>query len=559
MGSKKRNNSNFLVQGSILAIASVISRIIGMIYRFPLTSIIGDVGNDYLSAAMEVYSILLLISSYSLPLAVSKLVSTRVAKGERKNAYRIFKGALVFAFFSGTLVALFLFFGADWIASLLKTPLSVFALQVLSPTLLVVAILGVFRGFFQGMGTMMPSAVSQLLEQVVNAIVSLWVAYMLYQYGVRIGRVLGNSEHYGSAYGAAGSTAGTGAGAVFALLFVLLVFSAFLPVYKKQMKREVRSRKESYGRVFSVLILTIIPVLLSTTIYNITSILDMGVFKYLAAYQGYQEIDYSTMWGVFAGKYKTLVNVPISLASALAASSVPSVATAFASENMRLVKERVHSVFHFIMVIAFPCAVGMGVLALPLMNLMYPPRTELVQSSNEMAANLMRAGALSILCYSLSTVSNAILQGINRMRMPVLNALAALILHLILLAGLMLGLDLNIYAVVIANVCFSLLMCLLNGWSIWKALHYRQEIRKTFLIPGIASLLMGVAVYGCYEGLMALLKSNLVATVASVALGVLIYFVLLFLMKGMESADLKDFPGGRFLRKIMTKLHLLRG
>ena len=94
MGNSKKK-SNFLIQGSILAVASIISRIIGMLYRIPLTGIIGDVGNGIYSVAYEVYSILLLISSYSLPLAVSKLVSRYMAKGEKKNAYRYFKCALL--------------------------------------------------------------------------------------------------------------------------------------------------------------------------------------------------------------------------------------------------------------------------------------------------------------------------------------------------------------------------------------------------------------------------------------------------------------------------------
>lgn len=559
MGTRKKNDSNFLMQGSILAIASVVSRIIGMIYRFPLTAIIGDVGNDYLSAAMEVYSILLLISSYSLPLAVSKLVSVRMARGQRKNAYRIFKGALMFALFSGGLAAAFLFVGAGWVAGLLKTPLSIFALRVLSPTLLVVAALGVFRGFFQGMGTMMPSAVSQLLEQLVNAFVSIWMAYMLCQYGLKIGAVLGNSGNYGSAYGAAGSTAGTGAGAVVALLFVFFVFAVFFPGFRRRMKREARARKqEGYGKVLKALILTIIPVLLSTTIYNAIAILDMAEFKNISAYLGVADEEYSRMWGVFAGKFQTLLNVPLALASALAASSVPSVATAFASGNMRLVKKRTRSVFHFIMVIAFPCAVGIGVLALPIMNLMYPPRTDAIAASNELAARLMRTGAASIVFYSLSTVSNAILQGVNRMRKPVVNASIALILHLALLAALMLGLELDIFAVAIGVVFFSLMMCLLNGASIRRALGYRQEVKKTFLIPGVSAALMGVAVYGCHVGVMKLLRINLVATALSVAVGAAVYFVLLFLLRGLENEDLDNFPGGGLLRRVMGRLHLLR-
>ena len=217
MSSGKKSDSNFLVQGSILAIASIVSRIIGLLYRIPMTNIIGDTGNSYYSAAFEIYNILLIISAYSLPLAVSKLVSARVSKGQRKNAYRIVKGALLLATGTGLTASLILFFGASFFTNMLNTPLSIFALKVLAPTILVVAVLGVLRGFFQGLGTMMPSAISQIIEQIVNAIVSIAAAYILYGYGARIGAVLGNKEKYGSAYGAAGGTLGTNMGAVFAL------------------------------------------------------------------------------------------------------------------------------------------------------------------------------------------------------------------------------------------------------------------------------------------------------------------------------------------------------
>lgn len=556
MATNRKNESSFLVQGSILAIASIISRIIGLIYRIPLQAIIGDVGNDYYGAAMEVYSILLLISSYSLPLAVSKLVSTRVARGQRKNAYRIFKGALIFALISGTIAGLIVYFGAGIITTMLKTPLSIFALKVLAPTLLVVAVLGVVRGFFQGMGTMMPSAISQLLEQIVNAVVSVWTAYMLYGYGARIGAVLGNSEHYGEAYGAAGGTTGTGVGALFALGFVLFVFLVYRQVYKRMMKRDVSKKTESYGEIFRILILTIVPVLLSTTIYNISSIVDMGIFKNLAAYQGYEEIAYSTMWGVFTGKYKTLINVPIALASALAASSVPSIATAFASRDIKLVKRKINAAIRFIMVIAIPCAVGMAILAQPVVDLLYP--NEAGKDANILAANLLKLGTISIIFYSLSTLTNAILQGINRMKKPVHNAAFSLVAHIIVLVALMLALDWNIYAVVIANAFFSLLMCILNGMAIRKYIRYRQEILKTFIIPIFSAAIMGGVVYGVYRLIMKLINQNMAATIVSIVAGVLVYGILMLLLKGLNENDLRAFPGGRFLTRIVKKLHLLK-
>lgn len=551
MSTKKKSESNFLVQGSILAIASVISRIIGFLYRIPLTNIIGDSGNGYYSTAQEVYSILLLISSYSLPLAVSKLVSTRVAKGQRKNAYRIFKGALFFAAITGTIAALIVYFGADIITNMLNKPLSIFALKVLAPALLVVAILGVIRGFFQGMGTMMPSAVSQLIEQVVNAIVSVWAAYMLYQYGAKIGAVLGNSSTYAEAYGAAGGTTGTGAGAVAALLFVLFVFAIYRPVYKKMMAKDPGRKKETYGTVFSVLFLTIIPVLLSTTIYNISTILDMGIFNQIAEHQGYKEETFNAMWGIYSGKYKTLVNVPIALASSMAASSVPSLSTAYAARDISEVKRKVSQTIRFTMVITIPCAVGMGVLASPIMQLLF-------HDSRELPARIMQIGAVSIVFYALSTLSNGILQGIDRMKAPVKNAAITLVLHIGVLVVLMYCFDLNIYAVVWANTFFSFLMCILNGAAIRKYLKYRQEIVKTFLIPGIASVIMGGAVYGVYQLMIKTIGHNAIATITAIIIGVIVYAVFLLLMRGLSERELRAFPMGGTLVRIAKKLHLLK-
>ena len=89
--SNKKSSTSFLVQGSILAMASIISRIIGLVYRIPLTAIIGNKGNDYYGCAFEIYNILLIISSYSLPLAVSKLVSADMSLGRKKNVYPYFE------------------------------------------------------------------------------------------------------------------------------------------------------------------------------------------------------------------------------------------------------------------------------------------------------------------------------------------------------------------------------------------------------------------------------------------------------------------------------------
>ena len=551
--SKKKNDTSFLVQGSILAIASLVSRVIGLVYRIPLTAIIGDHGNDYYSCAYEIYSLLLLISSYSLPMAVSKMVSARISNGEKQNAYRVFKGAMIFALFTGTVACVIVFFGAEELTRLFKTPLGVYALQVLAPTLIIVAVLGVFRGFFQGMGTMIPSAVSQIIEQIVNAVVSVGAAYVLFAYGRRIATVLGSKEHYDAAYGAAGGTLGTSAGALCGLAFIIFVFSMFLPKFRKAMRRENKIGKkqpESYRVIFGILIGTIVPVLMSTTIYNMVSIVDQWLFKNIATIQGYSATDVSEWWGIFSGKYRVLTNVPISISTALAASCVPALAAAFAQKDEEQVRSKISMSMRFIMVVAMPCTAGIMVLADPIIQLLFP-------GSSPLAGHLLQAGGISVIFYSISTLSNAVLQGIDRMRIPVRNASVALVFHAGVIAVGMFGLKLNIYGICVGTIAFSLIMCILNGMSVRKYSGFKPDVTKTFIKPAIASVIMGVVVYAAYFVCHKVSHSNAVSTVMAVLVGMIVYAAALLLIKGLTEEELHSFPKGELLIRIAKKFRLL--
>ncbi len=555
----RRSDAKFLMQGSILAIASIISRIVGLIYRVPLTATIGKTGNDYYGTAYEVYNIILLISSYSIPLAVSKLVSARMAKGRVKDAKKVLHGALIFAFTTGSAASLIVYFGAEFFTgTLLKTPLSAIALKVLAPTLLIVAILGVFRGFFQGLGTMIPTAISQIAEQIINAIVSVVAASLLFSYGKRVGGVLGNVQGYAAAYGAAGGTLGTSTGAGAALIFIIFVFMIYTKVFKKMQKKDMHKDREGYNEIMSTLIMTMIPVLLSTTVYNISSIIDQGIFKNIAVLQGYDSKIISEYWGVFTGQYKVLINVPLAIASAMAASTVPSLTAAFNSKDGQLVKKQINMANRFVMVIAFPCAVGMMVLASPIMRLLF-------NDAEKSSALMLVIGGCSVVFYSLSTLSNGILQGIDKMTEPVKNALIALVAHIILLFILMEVFDLHIYAVIIANAFYALLMCFLNQTAVLRYSGARIDIKKIVLAPLEASALMGIVVYLIYHMLYGLIVigasegiANFIACIISIVLGIIVYFVSMFLFKGIDEETLMKFPGGAKLCDIAYKMHLLR-
>lgn len=176
--SKKKNT--LLRNTSILMAATIISRVIGLLYRSPLGETIGNEGLGYYSTASNLYTILLLISSYSIPMAVSKIVSERLALKEYRNAHRVFHGALLYAVIVGGVAALVAFFGGKFLLPYNQQN-ALLALRVLAPTIFFSAVLGVLRGYFQAHSTMIPTSISQIIEQVFNAAFSIGAAWFFIQ------------------------------------------------------------------------------------------------------------------------------------------------------------------------------------------------------------------------------------------------------------------------------------------------------------------------------------------------------------------------------------------
>jgi stage V sporulation protein B len=327
-----------------------------------------------------------------------------------------------------------------------------------------------------------------------------------------------------------------------------------MSVFKRKMKREKTSAMEPFLETLKVLVITIIPVLLSTTIYNISSFIDNGVYKHIAYAQGYVSDDIDVWWGVYTGKYKLLINVPISIASAMAASSVPALTASFSQNDMKSVRSEINAAMRFVMVLAFPCAVGLAVLAKPIFLLLFPSTSGTV----DMAGAMMYMGSVAVVFYSMSTLSNGLLQGINRLKVPVINAAIALVLHILILVIMMLFFRLNIYAVVLSNVLFALIMCVLNSVSLARYSGYRQEYIRTFLIPAICSAVMGVAAWLIYFLLYKVSKSNAISLVVAIVFAIVIYAVLMLLLHGLTENELRRFPKGDALVRLAKRVHLLK-
>jgi len=541
--------NNFIVQGGILAIAGVIVRMLGLAKRIPLRYIIGDVGNSYYSAAYEVYNIVLTVAVYGIPLSVSKLVSARVSKGQYRNANKIFKCALIFAFLMGSISSILVFVFCRQLSSFVNEPMSYLALRVLSPTLFIVAIMAVFRGYFQGMGTMVPTATSQLIEQVVLVSVSLTAAYFLSQRGEKVGLILHN-PNYKNAYGAAGATLGCAVGAACGLIFLIMLYKAYRKKLEKQIYRDPTTQIEGTFDVFRVLILTIVPVVISSTVNNISNIIDMSIYNAIMVSRGLEDIK-SVHWGIYAGMYLVLIGVPIAISSAMGASSVPTIAGVMKKQEYDSAREKIGSVIRITMMISIPCAAGMIALAPSIIWTLF-------STDSPVAANLLRIGSAGIILFSFSTLTNGILQGMSRLIKPITHGLIALALHVTILFSLMKLTNMGIYAVAFSNNFFSLFICLMNIYSISKELKYRQEVKYTFIVPLIAASVMGVCVYSL-DWITTTTRGGFSRslTLLNIIIGAVIYFVIMVLAKGITKKELNAVPGGTKLYSLLNKLHIM--
>lgn len=540
--SKSNVKNSILLQGTILAAASLVVRLIGLFYRIPLNRILGDEAMGYYSTAFEFYNLALLLSSYSLPLAVSKLVSAREVKGQHRNSHKVFCIAMLFGAVVGGIATAVVYFGADWYGRLNHTELVAIPLRVLAPTIFVFSVMGVVRGYFQGHNNMLPTAISQVIEQVVNAGVSIAAAlYMVKKYA---------GDEALAGYGAAGGTLGTFLGAVAAAVTLFSIYLVQRPMFKKLREADTSEYAESNGTVLKMIVATVVPVIISQTVYQLSGTIDVTVFHRIMSDKGFDNSLRSAWWGIYGNKYKLLTNVPIAIASAMGTAIVPGLIGEYMRNNFDEVRVRVASAVKFNMMIAFPCAAGLTVLAQPILMLLF-------DDSAKVSANMLTIGSISVVFFALSTVTNGILQGINQLHLPVLHSAIALVAHLVLLVVLLLFTDLNPYALVVCNVFFAMVVSALNWRSIGRCLNYKQEVKRTFLCPLAASVIMGALAFGVHY-LLEKVTGNAVATLCAIAVAVPTYFVVLILLRGVTKDELYVMPKGRVIARVLQKLRILR-
>lgn len=535
---------SFLVQGSILAAAGILVRLIGLLYKIPMTRILGTEGIGYYNTAYEIYNIGLILSSYSLPLAMSKLIAARRVHDRHQDVQRVFLTGMIFSAVVGGIMTLILMLGGDWITSnIFKSPSSALPLKVMAPTIFVFSIMGVIRGYFQGHGNMVPTSVSQIIEQIVHAIVSIVASYAFMLWF--------SASTNPRSYGAAGGTLGTLLGAVAALIFLTIVMLRYRRANAAVLSHRQENDIESWGTVFTTLLMTLTPIILSQFVYQLSGSVDNSMFGVIMDSKGLVEKERASLLGVYSGEYRLLTNVPVAIASSLGASMIPSIVRSRTQNDHAAVQNKIRMAVKFNMLIAIPCSVGMGVLAGPIMQLIFG-------DSSKLASDIMRIGSFAVTFFSLSTVTNSVLQGIDLMRKSVTHSAISLMIHVVLVYVMLKYLNLGVYGLVIGNVTFALVVCLLNWLAVGRAIKYHQEVKTTFILPLIAAGIMGGVTVIVYSGIHGLLGSNALALLISVPLAMVIYGVLIIVLKAVTAEELPDMPFGMRILRLCRKLRLMK-
>lgn len=490
MEQKQYRKHKFLMQGSILAIAGIIVRIIGLLYRIPMISIIGTKGSGYYTSAYSVYSLFLILSSYSFPAAISKIISERLAEGRFKDVKTVVKYSLILAFFVGIIMFSIMYFGADLISLFHRKRLLKFALRALAPTLFIMSFLGIFRGVFQGMGNMIPTAISQIFEQIANAITSIVFAYVLFNKG-KVANLIYESTEYSYAFGAEGGAIGTGIGAFTALVILLFMFFSLYSKYKKFLNNNNNYEPETRTKVYSVLFSTIVPIIISSTIYNLTTVVDDLIFSNVLTFMK-SPLNIVVLWGVF-GNYHLLFNIPVAIASSLTASIIPSISISVAQNDVREVVLKVKYSVKYTMLIVIPAFVGLFILADPICKVLFKEHID-------MLVNVLRTGSFAVVCFSYATVTNGILHGLGLYSIPLKNALFSLFVHIAACFIFLIPLNLNIYGIVLGMIVFALVLSVLNQRDINKIVRYKNSSFQrryilTYFLMVLSAVIMGVITY----------------------------------------------------------------
>ena len=539
--SKKIQSQSFIKGSVILLAASLLVKLIGALFKIPLANLIGDEGMAYFTSAYNIYVMLFVIATAGLPVALSKMVSESLVLGNVSETKRIFRAAYIVFLSVGIIGSLILFFGAGPLSRAIIQPKADLSIMILAPAILFVSVMSVYRGFFQGTSDMMPTAVSEVIEALGKLVIGYALAYLLIGQGLRMA--------------SAGAITGVTAGALLAVIFLMAIYArSKKAIYEAEGGGDLLPR--SYKELLKELVKIAFPITISASVFTITNLIDtLMITTRLESIRDLLIIELSPteLYGLYGGKAVTMFNMPPTMVVSLCLPLVPAVAGAFVLKDRLKVKKISTVALKIALIFALPCAVGMGVLAGPIMDLLFP-------GTHEIGAPLLMLLGPAIAFVCMIMVSNSLLQATGRVYVPVVNIAIAAVAKIVL-SYVLLGIpQVHILGAPIAtSVCYLIYM-VLN--LIYVVKITKVEIGFGFwLKPIIAAAAMGVVTffgYDLFESICAGISQGkmmeIVALGAAIAVAVVVYLVVLLTVGGITREEVESMPGGKKIAAKMGKI-----
>lgn len=526
----EKKKVSFVQGAAILGIAGLIVKVIGAAFRIPLANTIGLIGTSYYDTAYPYYSWLLVISSSGLPTAISKMVSERVTLGDYRGAHRVFTTAMQILCCIGLLTSILMFFGSDYIARLHMLPEAAYCFKALAPALFFVALMCAYRGYMQGMQQMVPTAISQVVEQVGKLAVGLTLAFMLLDAGPE--------------YAAMGALIGVTVSELLALIYVMLSYRRRWPKIRARLERSVRREAEP---VAARLIAIALPITIGASISPLASVVDSALIIRILLKLGYAKETAQTAFSLMRTNVATLTNMPGVLTMALAMSLVPAISAFSAKRDHAGVQDTARLGLKLALIIGLPCAVGLFVLASPILAMLYPNLTE---GELTLAVDLMHTSSIGVIFLSLVQSMTGVIQGMGKPNVPVFNLFIGFVLKVASLLALMNIPQVNIQGAAVSTVVCYAFAGIADTIYVIRRAKLRLGLVDVLLKPVLSSGVMGFVVFMIYS-FMQEMEHQVLPTLAAVAVGVFAYGVMAIYFRFFSREELAYIPGGQRIRKLM--------
>lgn len=526
---------NFVKGAAILGIAGVVVKILGAIYRIPLSNIIKPEGMGYYQTAYPFYVLLLTISTAGVPVAVAKLVAEKRAIGDYKNAHKIFKVALIGLIFLGLVTSMVIAFGAKSIVEYLGNENAYYALIALVPALFFVPIMSAFRGFFQGSQSMVPTALSQIVEQFFRVITGLSLTVLLLGRGIPIA--------------AGGASFGGSMGALFGTLVIMGIYLRQKKEIQLEIDTTVKEREYSIKSIIKDLLLIAVPITLGAAISPVMDTIDAALVLRRLQAINYSAAQANDLYGQLKGMAQTLINLPQVFSIAISMSLMPAIANASSRKSKEEVAELISTGLRLTLLIGLPAAFGLFVLAKPIVSLLY---FNLTAGENAVTGEILQYLALGVVFLTLVQALTAIIQGLGKPFIPVRNLLFGAIAKIILTYFLTAIPAINVKGAAISTVVAFAIAGSLNFLYVIRVVKADLDLKNIFLKPLGSALGMAIIARISYNLLNNLVGGSL-ATLLAVSIGGFSYFILLVMTGTLTGDDLSFITKSQKIKRLFKK------